>query len=184
MDSNENETIKVSLFNQGKTETKTARVKSSPTKKEKDLSFRIVKGDLVADWNYYKPEFSYFNKELKQQVSVENTDETQIPLNDVRINKLYGDLHKASRQPDTENSDDIDGDSASELVAEWNDYLSEWINDDDTLADLNADDDFKKEFSILKKHISIITDEMLRVSNEDSKVEGIKLNPEALKKTG
>ena len=94
MDSNENETIKVSLFNQGKTETKTARVKSSPTKKEKDLSFRIVKGDLVADWNYYKPEFSYFNKELKQQVSVENTDETQIPLNDVRINKLYGDLHK------------------------------------------------------------------------------------------
>jgi len=184
MDSDEDETIKVSLFNHGKTETKVARVKSNPNNKDKDLSFRIVKGDLVADYNYFKPEFKVYDKELKQQIPVENTDETQIPLNDTMINKMYSELHKASRTPDTENSDDSEGDSASELVAEWNDYLSEWINDDDSIADLNADDDFKKEFSRLKSYVSKLTDEMLRVSNEDASTDDvIKVNKEALKKT-
>ena len=117
------------------------------------------------------------------EVVKDNLDDTQIPMNDVMINKLYNRIHKEGRSPSTEVDTDDDNKTAHELIIEWNNYLSEWIHDDNALAEFNSDSEFKKEYARLQVHINQMNTEMLRVSNEDSKVEGIKINPKALEKS-
>jgi len=181
LDREDDNSIKVELFNQGKTETKVSRVKSNPNNKEKDLIYRMTKGDMAIEYNYFKPTFKVKDKELGMEVIKDNLDDTLIPMNDVMINKIYSKLHSEGRTPDTESNEDDDSKTACELVTEWNDYLTAWINDDDALADCNSDMDFQREFSRLQSYVNQMNAEMLRVSNEDSKVEGIKINPKALK---
>tara|TARA_R110000782_G_scaffold232439_1_gene318654 strand:+ start:379 stop:1260 length:882 start_codon:yes stop_codon:yes gene_type:complete len=183
LDKKTDDEIKVELFNQGKTETKVSRVKSNPNNKDKDLVYRSVKGDLMVEYNYFKPTFKVNDKDLGMEVVKDNLDDTQIPMNDVMINKLYAKLHSTGRTPSTEVDSDDDNKTAHELIIEWNNYLSEWINDDDMLAECNSDIEFKKEYARLQVHINQMNTEMLRVSNEDSKVEGIKINPKALEKS-
>ena len=158
-------------------------LKSNPNNKEKDLIYRSVKGDLLVEYNYFKPTFKVNDKDLGMEVVKDNLDDTQIPMNDVMINKLYAKLHSTGRTPSTEVDTDDDNKTAHELIIEWNNYLSEWINDDDMLAECNSDIEFKKEYARLQVHINQMNTEMLRVSNEDSKVEGIKINPKALEKS-
>jgi hypothetical protein len=183
LDADADESIRISIYN-GKTETKICNVKSNPTLKKPDLSFRAIKADMMIEYNYFKPSFKVKDKDLQVFVEKDNEDTTPIPMNDTMINKVYSILHSEGRVANTDPDDDDDeGLTNAEIVQQWNDYLTNWLNDEDALADLNADEEFHKQWSIHQTYVNQLNSEMLKVSNADSKPQSF-VNPKALKKTG
>ena len=183
LDAKADEKIKISIYN-GKTETKVCNVKSNPTLKKPDLAFRAIKADMMIEYNYFRPTFKVRDKLLQVFIEKDNEDTTPIPMNDTMINKVYSMLHSEGRVANTDHEEEDDeGLTNAELVQQWNDYLSNWLNDEDALAELNSDEEFHKQWSIHQTYVNQLNSEMLKVSNADSKPQSF-INPNALKKTG
>ena len=72
-------------------------------KDKKQKTYRIMFDDLYCDYNYLKPNISYYDKTEEKTVSEPNTIDTKIPLNKEGIKKIYSSYY-ANKQ---ENNEDL-----------------------------------------------------------------------------
>ena len=72
-------------------------------KDKKQKTYRIMFDDLYCDYNYLKPNISYYDKTEEKTVSEPNTIDTKIPLNKEGIKKIYS-RYYSNKQ---ENNEDL-----------------------------------------------------------------------------